>query len=190
MSYNPEACGAQCSICPLRGQPFVPPLGPVSTAPKLVVVADAPSFSDLETGSPFAGPGAMRMQDMLTRQRASRNDVLFTFAALCRPAAPDVGGRVRGDIKGYLAWLRKMGKANGVEYPSPFDCCRPRLMRELAAAEAHARQAGFPNGAVVMPVGNYALSSVLGRKKPLSVMKYRGSIITEKAMQEMSERMD
>jgi hypothetical protein len=55
---------------------------------------------------------------------------------------------------------------------SPFDCCKPRRDAEIAIAERAALERGQPNGAVVMPVGNYALIALTAKK---GLLNWRGS---------------
>lgn len=96
----------------------------------------------------------------------------------CRPEVPGEIGKKRYDVKAYMAWLRKENiqrKRNKHELlESPFDCCWPRLRRELYAAERHAQRRGAPNGVVVQPMGNFALKRLTGAQ---GIMKYRGSVM-------------
>lgn len=102
------------------------------------------------------------------------------------------------EIKQIVKWLRQVGKnpemappewiANAAarlealkfkETPTPLECCAPRMWRELkhfeeVAIDRHRLYGDRPNGAVVIPVGNFAAFAVTGRK---SIMKLRGSPI-------------
>lgn len=64
-----------------------------------------------------------------------------------------------------------------VPVPTPLECCAPRLWGELgwferAAQERHRLLGDRPNGAVVVPLGNYAVQAVTGLT---GIMKLRGS---------------
>jgi hypothetical protein len=66
-----------------------------------------------------------------------------------------------------------------IEIKSPLDCCAPRLWRELRhfeemAIARHRDRGDRPNGAVVVPAGNFAALAVLGKA---GIMKLRGSPI-------------
>lgn len=61
---------------------------------------------------------------------------------------------------------------------TPFECCFPRLRGELHRAERAAKAKGQPNGAVIMPMGNFAMGSVMGHPShPQGILKWRGSVI-------------
>jgi uracil-DNA glycosylase len=58
---------------------------------------------------------------------------------------------------------------------SPFDCCAPRLRAELAYFDRIASFRGDVNGIAVIPMGNFAMKTITG-KKP-GILKMRGSPI-------------
>ena len=183
--YDPERAGALCSQCPLRGQSAViPPEGPSDAS--IVVVGESPALQDVKQGRPFMGPNGTKLASILEAAQLKRSQVYLTNALLCRVETPGATGAKRFDIKAYLSFLnklnterRKMARAAKqpfTPFPSPFACCRPRLMRELAhfervAQERHASFDDRPNGAVVMPLGNFAAQTILGSQ---GIMKLRG----------------
>jgi DNA polymerase len=67
---------------------------------------------------------------------------------------------------------REQAKVAWENVSSPIECCAPRLRHELLRAEDAAKAAGWPNGAVVLPTGNFALKATTGKD---GVMKRRGS---------------
>ena len=147
-----------------------------------MLIGEAPGQNEVKFGRPFIGPSGFKLEELLRRAGTSRVHVTITNAILCRPEVPDLTGRRRYEVKEYIAWLRrenvKIRKNKGVEMMNPFDACRPRLDAEIKAGEAFALEARQPNGLVVMPMGNFALSQLMGaRKRATGIMKYRGSVI-------------
>lgn len=114
------AAGARCDVCPLVNsrQGPVPPSIPDDM--DLLVVAEAPGTTEVETGHTLVGASGKEIRTSLRDAGANLSRVGFTNGCLCRP--PD-------DMKRYLQYARKQ-KLN-----SPIDCCRPRLIRELARAK-------------------------------------------------------
>lgn len=174
MKYNPQDCGALCDQCPLAGSRVVPPKGP-EDAP-FVIVGEAPGAQEERRGEPFIGPSGIMLEDILKRVGVNKKRVFLTNALLCRSDTPGVSGAKRYDLKTYLAWLRKENNARRKKgetaHLSPLECCKPRLWAELEWFEARARERGQPNGALVIPVGNFAAWAVTGK---LGIMKLRGS---------------
>lgn len=184
MSYDPRQHGAKCDECPLKGHKVVAPEG---DSP-IVIVGDCPGKMEETTGRPFVGSTGMKLNELLRRAGLPpRGELHLTNALLCRAEIPEEYGKKRYDLKGYLAWLRKENVRRKREkeplLSNPFDCCGPRLRGELQRAELLAREAHkahasqFPSGAVVFPVGNFALAQVMGSRHSMSVLKYRGSVI-------------
>lgn len=180
-NYDPEACGALCSICPLResGTP-VPPKGPQDA--DAVIVAETPAYYEEQKGEPLVGPSGIKLNEILYAIGVKRDRLFLTNTILCRPEVPGETGSKRFDFKTYMAWLRKenmLRKKLAKErqekidpIPSPIDCCAPRLWGELGWHEHVARQRGQPNGAVVIAMGNFATKAIVGRE---GIMKLRGS---------------
>lgn len=189
MTYDPRKFGARCDECPLRGKPVVRTEG---DAP-IVIVGDAPGRAEEQNQRPFTGPAGVKLNELLRKAGLpGRDSLMLTNALLCRPEIPTELGKKRYDVKAYIAWLRKENVRRAKEespappMQNPFDCCAPRLKHdlqraELLAQEAHAEnESQFPNGAVVFPVGNFALAQTFGvEKRGLSVAKYRGSVLKQ-----------
>ena len=182
--YDPEAAGALCSQCPLRGNKVVPPCGPVT--PEMVIVGEAPGFQEERKGVPFIGASGVLLDEMLKANGIKRSDVLLSNSILCRPVVPEAAGvpdKKRYDVPTYLAWLRKENARRSKEakknrsgppvlLTDPFMNCHPRLMKELHWADHVAKSRGRPNGAVVIALGNKALEMTTGK---VGIMKWRGS---------------
>ena len=181
-AYDARLAGCLCDECPLRSKRPVGPEGPADA--DLVIVGEAPGPQEEVRGRPFIGPSGMMLDDLLQKAGTSRDRVFITNALCCRSEVPGETGQGRVELKRYMAWLRtqnvkikrewkqlkKAGPAPLIK--SPFDCCRPRLLAELRWFEDRARDTGRPNGAVVVPVGNYALTALSGKA---GIMKYRGA---------------
>lgn len=186
MTYDPREHSARCDECPLRGTIVVPPEGDENAG--YVIVSDAPGMADVTHERPFMGASGAKLTEVLSRAGLTRASAWLTSALLCRPEVPGESGARRYDLKLYLAWLRKENvrrkkeaRANKTTpdlLVSPFECCYPRLRGELHRAERAAKAKGQVNGAVVVPVGNFALGSVMGNPgQAQGIMKWRGSVI-------------
>lgn len=182
MIYDPEYAGALCQRCPLYGSKVVPPVG--SPDADFVIVGEGPGANEERRGLPFIGPSGVMLDDILSKAGTDRKRAFITNALLCRADTPGVSGSKRYDLKTYLAWLRaenkRLRKQGETPHQSPLECCKPRLWRELQWFEAKARERGQPNGALVIPVGNFAAWAVVGK---LGIMKLRGSPIQIEAAQ-------
>lgn len=166
MSYDPEAHGAFCSICPLKGHTVVPPS--VHPSPQFIIVGEGPGRIDEREGVSFAGASG-RMLDTLLRTNGLRRDrAHITNAALCRGESD-----------------RDNDKAA--------ECCAPRLLRELAQFRGDASTRDRPErsdavmGGVIAAsaptilLGKTAARSVLG---VTSILASRGFIFTAKEIPE------
>lgn len=184
-SYDPRAHGAKCNECPLNGHKVVPPEG---DSP-IVIVGDSPGKQEEQYGKPFTAGTGMKLAELLRRAgMPTRSGLRLTNAILCRPEIPEETGKKRYDVKGFIAWVRKQNvmrkKLGSPLLNNPFDCCKPRLKKELKRAEFLARQlhradpSQFPNGAVIFPTGNFALAELMGvQKRAMKVLNYRGSVL-------------
>ncbi len=81
-------------------------------------------------------------------------------------------GAVDVDVRAGLEEQIANARRKYIHIKSPIDCCAPRLRSELEYFENRAQQLNRPNGAVVIPVGNYAAFATTGK---LGIMKIRGS---------------
>ncbi len=179
-AYDPRAAGANCDACPLRLKKFVPPEGPNEV--ELVIVGEGPGQHEETKRRPFIGPSGMLLNDILREVGIERSRVWVTNTILCRAEVPKIKGSKRYNLDTYMAWLRaenaqrRKRAATAGQAPqlltSPFDCCRRRLLREVQWHEQRATARGDVNGAVVIPVGNYALRALTGKT---GIMKWRGS---------------
>ena len=180
MSYDPEAHAALCQNCPLRGSVVVPPEGPQN--PEAVIVGEGPGRLEVQQKRPFVGPSGVALEEILWKVGLSRKQVWVSNTTLCQPDVPGLRTAKRYDMNTYMAWLRKENtkrrkeaKANGTDYQpimSPIDACAPRLWGELAYFDQQAIQRGQPNGAVVIPLGNYAAHAIVQKT---GIQKIRGS---------------
>lgn len=185
MSYDPRACGAQCDICPLQGQKPIPPAIFDNSLPVLFV-ADAPGPAEVQKGQINAAHLGQKLDFMLRQLGAStpnKSRMRHTFAILCRPEVPNLTGKRRFETKSYMAWLRKENVARkkllNAPLVSPFEACLPRLQNEIAdtISAAEKQKLHF----VIIPTGDFALTSVTGKQRKGSIMKWRGSVLPVKA---------
>jgi uracil-DNA glycosylase family 4 len=175
--------GALCAECPLNDQRPVAATGPLDAG--VVFVGEGPGRFEVIKGECFVGPSGSKLGELLYKNRTTRDQVYVTNAVWCRPEIPGVEGARRYEVKAYVAWFRKqnqMRKKQGLMVQkSPFECCAPRLKWELDWLDHNAKAKGAPNGAVIVPLGNFALAATttwLGvAGKVGGVMKYRGSVL-------------
>lgn len=128
--YDPQAHGALCSLCPLQhgGEGPVPPeLRPHA---ELLIIGEAPGRVEEEYRRPFVGPAGHELDEALKDAGLLRSSCALTNTILCRPQSRG------GNLKGYLAHLRARNKARRAQSEEllklPTECCRPRLMAEIA----------------------------------------------------------
>lgn len=128
-SYDPVRHGALCHDCPLKGRPVSPP--EIRRDAILLVIAEAPGKTEVELRRPLVGASGSEYSRAAVRAELSRNETSLSNAILCPPPAYN--------LKSYLAGLRarnvRRRKQGLSPIPSPLDCCRPRLMREIAKHE-------------------------------------------------------
>ena len=159
-SYDPEAAGAECWRCPLRdareGSP-VPPEWPAH--PLALLVGANPGYEEIERGVPFVGRAGIELMRALGAVGAIRGRFAISNAILCCPPGAPRGALERFDHQ--LARENKRREKKELErIPTPLECCRPRLLAEVAS---------LPN---VVTLGGTALHAVTGRAT--SVMEARG----------------
>lgn len=183
MTYDPRAAGSLCDVCSMGGPNCIPKCVPSDGPPnaRLALVGEAPGKNELIKLRPMVGASGIKLEEILWAVGLRRNQVWVGNAASCRLEVPDLEGDGRYSADEYMKWLKKENakrkKAKGALGPqlvSPFEACRPRLMRELKYLDVAARAAGAPNGVVVQPLGNYALKSLRG---VTGIMKFRGSVL-------------
>lgn len=180
--YDPIAAGALCLSCPLYGATVVPPT--IVEDDELFVLGENPGDKEVKFGYGFAGPSGTLLNQILAAIGIAREKVSVSNTILCRCTVPgEKSNKKKHDTKEYLGWLKKENarlrreaKAAKVTFKpikTPMECCKPRLIRELAAADSRAKARGFVNGAVIVPLGNFAVQAVLGKS---GIMKQRGSV--------------
>ena len=144
----------------------------------LIIVGDAPDDTEVREGRPFVGPPGRLLHTMLGRARIQRGSVHFTSAVLCQPPNNDMS-RVLARLRSKNAEIRKQNTKINKEFkllgkvvlpedlkplaPSPYDCCRPRLARELASKS------------YALLAGPGSLTTVMGDAVSLNAV--RGSIL-------------
>lgn len=178
--FDARAAKARCDECPLSHQRPVGPSGPSDAS--IVLVGEAPGHWEQKTGRAFIGPAGVKLDELLYHAGLRRSELRITNALLCRPEVPGETGKKRYDVKEYMARLRRENvrrkRLKQEPIASPFDCCWPRLRLEIFEADRWAWRRGAPNGAVVVPLGNFALKMLSGAQ---GILKYRGSVLQPKA---------
>lgn len=184
-AYDPRACGARCDECTLGGVGIkpkcVPPEG--SNVARVALVGEGPGKNEMIKLRPFIGASGIKLDEMLWHVGLKRQEVWISNAILCRCEIPNSDSPKRFSSEEYVKWLTaenkarkrtaKAAKTTYVPLVSPFDACKPRLLRELYNLDLNARAQGAPNGVVAVPLGNFALKSLRGIT---SITKYRGSV--------------
>lgn len=132
MGYDPKDHGAlcsQCFLCLRRDGPPVPP--EMHSGANVLLVGEAPGGDEIEELRPFVGPAGQELSKALGTFGYRRSEVSITNSLLCRPP----GNRL-AEIYAKLRVTNKERKAHDLEpLPSPIECCRPRLFRELSQFE-------------------------------------------------------
>ena len=111
-AYDPIAAGSQCWRCPLEGRPAVP--SELRSGAKLMVVGMEPGQTEEKEGRPFIGPSGRELERALHAAGFKREDVSIVNARSCRVK--------KSDPKDYSK--------------RSFECCKPRLEREMRRAPA------------------------------------------------------
>jgi uracil-DNA glycosylase len=100
---------------------------------RVLLVAQAPGVTEVETRLPFTGPAGRRLEGWFAEAGVSRAEIYLSALARCFPGKARGGGdRVPG---------RRM-----------LDNCRPHLLREFALLRPE----------IVVPVGGLAIKELLG----------------------------
>ena len=169
MKDQAKARGCQCDECPLKNQP-----GPVFSEPRpvgtpLALIGEFPGDMEVSEGRPFVGPQGKLLAKVLKKANLDRNRTYMTLAVLCQPPANDMKkllARLRSENAAKKRENTKRGK-QGLPpiplVPNPVDCCRPRLVAEIAE---------FP---YLMPLGGLAAGTVLGGTPAIDPI--RGSLM-------------
>jgi uracil-DNA glycosylase family 4 len=91
---QPKVPHAQCDICPLRDQPFVPSRWyedptTLSQEGSLVIVGEAPGANEVRLGEPFVGQSGQLLKQTLIAHGLLGNVTLITNTVCCRPPLND-----------------------------------------------------------------------------------------------------
>lgn len=112
IKYDASAHGARCDLCPLRGNPVVPPTRVDN--PALVIVGEGPGRVEEKMGAPFMGASGKFLDERLRKDaKIPRSACHITNAALCRGESDDDNERAA-------------------------ECCAPRLLNELSTLPSEA----------------------------------------------------
>ena len=151
-SYDPMAHGAHCDRCVLRTMRGLDlPVGPERhPGAKIALIAEAPGEDESRFGRPLIGKSGMEEMRALEAVGLKRGDFHWTNALNCKPPKNRLEralARVRSKNKvvreenDRIREVNKERRKQGLELlppkdlvPTPIDCCRPRLMRELHGA--------------------------------------------------------
>ena len=130
MTWTPESAGCRCAACPLSTSRVGPPVPPEFPAnPRALVIGEAPGKDEVAEGRPFVGASGIELFRCLRAVGVQRSQIAISNALLCRP--PD------NDLSRLLHRLQQQNKARAKrgepKIPTPIECCRPRLLVELAA---------------------------------------------------------
>jgi uracil-DNA glycosylase family 4 len=146
-------CG-ECLLARIRDGGPVPSEWPAN--PRALLVGEAPGAEEIKEGRPFVGRAGQELFADLASVGIRRSDVAIANALSCRPP--------ENALQRALHQLQKENKKRTAEglpaNPSPLDCCRPRLLAEIAR---------LPK---VIALGSTALDAILCRHE--SIMEVRG----------------
>jgi len=147
MSYDPQALGALCSICPLREARVGGPVPPETRhGARFALVGDMPSYDDVRSGRPFTGAAGMLLNESLDAAGMPRGAANMHFALACQPP--------KNDLRLVQARAKKAKQMD------PVRCCAPRLHRELE---------GMTN---VVPMGDASMKATTGTA--MGILSVRG----------------
>lgn len=161
-SYSPQANGARCELCILAvdGRPDRPVPPETHRGDVIALVGEAPGATEVDEGRPFVGASGRLQMEILEKVRVPRSKCHITNALLCRP--PD------NDLKRLEVTLNarnKNRKKRGEQpRPHPIDCCRPRLVAEIAHLDN------------IITLGGAGLRALSGKRQ--SVLAARGGPMT------------
>ena len=136
MYADAEAAGALCGRCTLRG--LHTPVPSINRGHRTAVIASFPSKMDTESGLPLVGPGGMLLDRTLRSLRHSRRNVDILTAVACLPPKSDLYKAVKAAKRANAVakiGVRDCTLDNPDYTPSPLECCRPRLLRELQTVD-------------------------------------------------------
>ena len=127
--YDPREWGAECDRCILRKLRTGKPVGPEFNHGATVgLLGEAPGSDEVREGRPFVGASGLEAGRNLSDNGVWRNQVGWHNVVACQPPG--------NSLYGVLQQLRKINKARANDslppQPTPMECCRPRLVAEMA----------------------------------------------------------
>lgn len=152
------------------GGPVPSELNPGSA---IAIIGEAPGERECEENRPFVGKAGFELSTGMGVHGVRRQQTSFINAIQCRPPENELDlqlHRLQRENKRRENENKRRKAEQGPEakllpiLPSPFDCCAPRLQKDLA---------GFTN---VIAVGKRAAEAALGH--PVSIMEARGGPVT------------
>ena len=182
MFYDPAQHGARCDVCILHktrdGLPVPPEIHNTS---RLAVVAEAPGETEVALGRPLVGKSGIEENSALRHIGIARHEASWHNAISCRPPGNNydaVLAQLRTQNRGIKSHNDGVRQQNRVRrdaglaplpfepaLPTPVECCRPRLLRELA---------GRPH---IITLGKVSLQALDPRHKS-GILKVRGAPIS------------
>lgn len=161
-AYTPEAAhrnamdrGADCLNCPLFGCHRGPVQSEVRPGSKLLVVGEAPGKHEVAEGRPFTGRTGMELEAGLQLGGLTRLEATITNVLLCQPpeGLKFYIERLNREARQQAVKAKEKGQKPPTAKPSPIDCCRPRLDRDIEDTQAK----------TLLAVGGYALKATVER---------------------------
>lgn len=136
MSWDPRDDGADCDQCVLRELRMGEPVrAELKSSAYFIVVGDYPGSSEIETGRPMTGEAGQRLDATLAAVGVYRQSYALTNALACAPDKIDKVMRELTKRNKERVEANKERKRKGLPVlqplPSPFACCRPRLMKDI-----------------------------------------------------------
>lgn len=132
MAFDPVACGARCDVCILATKRDGQPVASEIKGAAITVIADVPGDQEVKDGRPLVGPAGIEFQAALKLAGGERKDVNIINAISCKPP----GGKLSRLMDRLTKENRKRVAAGEAPLPSPSECCRPRMLHDIAVAGA------------------------------------------------------
>ena len=162
---DPRELGAHCDWCYLKTHRVGGPVfGEINPNAEMTVIGEAPGVDEVKHNRPFVGASGKELTQALAAQGAKRAQVTFLNTLLCQPPLNDL----ELALSKFDRENRAREKRKEPRWPSPMDCCKPRLQAEL--------QAAGPAGKNIITVGGRAANVVLNRTG--GVLGIRGGPVT------------
>jgi uracil-DNA glycosylase family 4 len=135
---DPRKLGARCGNCPLAlaGNPVQPVLGEGPKDAVGVLLGESPGRDEAEIGRPFVGATGQALNEALLSVNLQRSKLFVANAVCCRPPPSRTEHVMRKAVA----------------------CCRPVLIRQLAALNSCSN---------ILTMGKWAYFALMGRTKGL-----------------------